>query len=197
MRPLVASRRIQPSLPATSNIPKMAQESKVWILSNPPEKEIQSDTFELKTIKLEELKEGEVLLQVIYLSNDPAQRGWIQKDVDPERLYVPPVGQGNVMRAGTVSKVIKSKSENLKEGDRKSVFLPLAICTSSSAAFSRIRTMWLEGIRCPQSKRRESPKAHPWCLAFYLRWRSRWSRIDCLLWLGRRLGVKERPEHRC
>jgi len=92
-------------------------ESKVWILNDPPEKEVQKDTFALKTRTLPELQNGQVLLKVIFLSNDPAQRGWIDKNIDPARLYVPPVKKGDVMRAGSVARVEKSRSPNVKEGD--------------------------------------------------------------------------------
>lgn len=54
----------------------------IWIVSNPPSAEIQSDTFTLETRDLPELKDGELLVQIEYISNDPAQRGWIQKDAD-------------------------------------------------------------------------------------------------------------------
>lgn len=58
-------------------------EQKVWILANPPAGKFEKDTFKLETRPLAELKDGEVLVKVEYLSNDPAQRGWMQKDVDP------------------------------------------------------------------------------------------------------------------
>ena len=48
-------------------------ESKVWILNDPPEKEVQKDTFALKTRTLPELQNGQVLLKVIFLSNDPVR----------------------------------------------------------------------------------------------------------------------------
>lgn len=51
-----------------------------------------------------------------YLSNDPAQRGWIQKDTDPERLYTEPVVQGDIMRAFGVCEVVSSNASNIKPG---------------------------------------------------------------------------------
>ena len=53
-------------------------QSKVWILNDPPEKEVQKDTFALKTRTLPELQDGQVLLKVIYLSNDPVSSLWIR-----------------------------------------------------------------------------------------------------------------------
>ena len=49
--------------------------------------------------------EGEVLVKVKYLSLDPAMRGWMNDG----RSYVPPVGIGEVMRAGGCGEVIASE----------------------------------------------------------------------------------------
>jgi NADPH-dependent curcumin reductase CurA len=55
--------------------------TRAWVLSNPPTDMPDENTFKLVEQKLEELKDGEVLVKTTYLSNDPAQRGWIEKDV--------------------------------------------------------------------------------------------------------------------
>ena len=57
--------------------------------------------------------DGEILLQVLYASVDPAMRGWIN-DV---RSYIPPVGIGEVMRAGTIAKVEASQHPDFAVGD--------------------------------------------------------------------------------
>lgn len=49
--------------------------------------------------------EGEMLVQVLYLSLDPAMRGWMNEG----RSYVPPVGLGEIMRAGALGQVIASR----------------------------------------------------------------------------------------
>ncbi|KIK68569.1 hypothetical protein GYMLUDRAFT_36029 [Collybiopsis luxurians FD-317 M1] len=72
-------------------------------------------TFALKEVDLPNLKEDQLLLQTIFLSNDPAQRGWIQKDQNAERGYAPPVLPGDRMRAIGIAKVVKSTSSSLKE----------------------------------------------------------------------------------
>ena len=59
---------------------------RVWILANPPLAAIEPDTFRLDTQPLPPVADGQLLIQVEYLSNDPAQRGWMQKDVDPVSL---------------------------------------------------------------------------------------------------------------
>ena len=48
------------------------------------------------------LEEGEVLIEQEYISLDPAMRGWMNET----RSYIPPVALEDVMRAGTVGKVI-------------------------------------------------------------------------------------------
>jgi NADPH-dependent curcumin reductase CurA len=57
--------------------------------------------------------EGEVLVKVLYLSLDPAMRGWMNEG----RSYIPPVKIGEVMRAGGVGRVIESKSPVHAVGD--------------------------------------------------------------------------------
>jgi NADPH-dependent curcumin reductase CurA len=54
-----------------------------------------------------------VLVKTLYLSLDPAMRGWMNEG----KSYVPPVQLGEVMRAGGVGKVIESKHPQFKAGD--------------------------------------------------------------------------------
>jgi NADPH-dependent curcumin reductase CurA len=101
----------------------MGQKTQQWILANPPEADPVIDgsdkaTFKLQTIELPALGANQVLLKVLYLSNDPAQRGWIQADMDPERLYTEPVKQGEVMRAFGVCEVVESTADDLKPGQK-------------------------------------------------------------------------------
>ena len=56
---------------------------------------------------------GEVLVKVLYLSLDPAMRGWMNEG----KSYVPPVGLGEVMRAGGAGRVIASNDPKLAVGD--------------------------------------------------------------------------------
>ncbi|CAI6337395.1 unnamed protein product [Periconia digitata] len=90
------------------------------ILANPPEASpvLSGDdaTFKMETVDLPEIAQGQVLIKTQYLSNDPAQRGWIQAGVDPERMYTRPVFKGEPMVTFAVSEVIESKSEKLKAG---------------------------------------------------------------------------------
>ncbi|MRX08888.1 zinc-binding dehydrogenase [Pseudoduganella sp. FT25W] len=62
---------------------------------------------------LRELADGEVRIKVLYLSLDPAMRGWMNEG----KSYIRPVAIGEVMRAGGVGVVVESKSPKYKAGD--------------------------------------------------------------------------------
>ena len=66
-----------------------------------------------KAPSLESVKVGEVFCKRLYLSLDPAMRGWMRN----MRSYVPPVKVGAVMRGSTVNEVVESKSDRFKRGD--------------------------------------------------------------------------------
>ncbi|GAB1646707.1 NADP-dependent oxidoreductase [Krasilnikovia sp. MM14-A1259] len=57
--------------------------------------------------------DGELLIQSIYLSLDPAMRGWMNEG----KSYIPPVGIGEVMRAGGVGRVVASRHPRFAVGD--------------------------------------------------------------------------------
>jgi NADPH-dependent curcumin reductase len=57
--------------------------------------------------------DGELLVKVLYLSLDPAMRGWMNE----VRSYIPPVGIGEVMRAGAIGEVIASRHPDFAIGD--------------------------------------------------------------------------------
>ena len=56
---------------------------------------------------------GGVLLKTLALSLDPAMRGWMNEG----KSYIPPVGLGEVMRAGGVGVVLASQHEGFRPGD--------------------------------------------------------------------------------
>ncbi|HIF84411.1 MAG TPA: NADP-dependent oxidoreductase [Flavobacteriaceae bacterium] len=71
------------------------------------------DTWELNEEILPSLNEGEILIENKYISLDPAMRGWINET----RSYIEPVKIGDVMRAGSIGKVIESNNPKFSEGD--------------------------------------------------------------------------------
>ena len=74
--------------------------------SRPMMDDVSSENFELVEEEVRDIEEGEILVKNLYLSFDPTQRGWLN-DVPS---YIPPVQIGEVMRAGSVGKVIESKN---------------------------------------------------------------------------------------
>lgn len=56
---------------------------------------------------------GEVLVKILYLSLDPAMRGWMNEG----RSYIEPVKIGDVMRAGAAGRVIASNNPSFAAGD--------------------------------------------------------------------------------
>ncbi|KAK3068953.1 quinone oxidoreductase [Teratosphaeriaceae sp. CCFEE 6253] len=92
-----------------------------WILANKATDlattEGDKPTFKLTETELPDLKDDELLIKPAYLSNDPAQRGWISTEANPERLYVPPVKEGEPMRARGLAEVIESKSSKWQKSD--------------------------------------------------------------------------------
>ncbi|MGH9682755.1 MAG: NADP-dependent oxidoreductase [Candidatus Acidiferrales bacterium] len=57
--------------------------------------------------------EGELLVKILYISLDPAMRGWMNEG----KSYVPPVGIGEVMRALALGRVIASKNSQFAVSD--------------------------------------------------------------------------------
>ena len=81
-------------------------------LAKRPEGLPKPETWTLEENNLREINEGEILIKNHFLSLDPAMRGWINSS----RSYIPPVQIGEVMRAGTVGEIIKSKNKNFELG---------------------------------------------------------------------------------
>ena len=93
-------------------------QTKQWLLNKRPSDiptygSGDNDDLKLVTVDLPTLNEDQVLLQAKYLSNDPAQRGWMD---DVERLYVEPVKLNTPMRARGLAEVVESKSDKFKPG---------------------------------------------------------------------------------
>ena len=83
------------------------------VLKKRPNPSVTEDLFELKTEELKELKDGEFLINVEYVSIDPAMRGWIS-DVGN---YSEPVAIDGTMRSLGVGKIISSKDKDFKENE--------------------------------------------------------------------------------
>ncbi|HUE24507.1 MAG TPA: NADP-dependent oxidoreductase [Bryobacteraceae bacterium] len=82
-------------------------------LTSRPVGMVQRSDFEFVTTTAGEPGSGEALVRVLYLSLDPAMRGWMNEG----RSYIAPVGLGEVMRAGGVGRVVASNDPSLAVGD--------------------------------------------------------------------------------
>lgn len=69
--------------------------------------------WSFNTEALREIADGEIIVQTIYLSLDPAMRGWMNEG----KSYIRPVAINEVMRAGGIGKVLASKSPKFAVGD--------------------------------------------------------------------------------
>ncbi len=77
---------------------------------------------------------GGVVVQVQMLSLDPAMRGWMNEG----RSYIPPVGIGEVMRAGGAGKVVASNNKGFTVGDHVAGGLGVQeYCVLDAAALKR------------------------------------------------------------
>ena len=88
------------------------------------------DDWEYFTEELGEPGEGQVLVEVAYISLDPAMRGWISE----MRSYIPPVEIGAVMRALGIGRVIASGHPDFAEGDTSAASSGCRSTRSSTAA---------------------------------------------------------------
>ncbi|KAJ3527941.1 hypothetical protein NM208_g10457 [Fusarium decemcellulare] len=95
--------------------------TKQWILSakpvGTPTTSGPNPTFTLQTVRLPPLSDDQILVKVLYFSNDAGIRTFIGCTVDDSRLYVPPVQVETPMRAGIIGEVLESKSSKFNPGD--------------------------------------------------------------------------------
>jgi len=92
----------------------MSTTTRQFKLAKRPMGMVKREDFEfVKAAPVPEPADGDVLVKVLYLSLDPAMRGWMNEG----KSYIPPVGIGEVMRAGGVGKVVASKDAKFAVGD--------------------------------------------------------------------------------
>jgi NADPH-dependent curcumin reductase CurA len=96
-----------------------------------PQAMVGREHFDYVEQPVPELEDGQVLVKVSYISLDPAMRGWMAEG----RSYIPPVEIGEVMRAGTVGRVVESRGQKLLAGDHVSGWLGVqeyAVCDENA-----------------------------------------------------------------
>ncbi|GAA2828550.1 NADP-dependent oxidoreductase [Kitasatospora sp. CM 4170] len=82
-------------------------------LARRPQGEIAAEDWEHATEAAAAPGEGQFAGRTRFVSLDPAMRGWL----DDRRSYLPPVGIGEVMRAGSVVEVTESNHPDFRIGD--------------------------------------------------------------------------------
>lgn len=83
------------------------------LLTSRPNGVPQPHDFSLDEAPVPEPGSGEILVRTIYLSVDPAQRGWASSEAN----YSTPVAIGAVMRALAVGVVLRSNDTSVREGE--------------------------------------------------------------------------------
>ena len=84
----------------------------VVLVKRPKGEPLESD-FEIVEKKLNTLKEGELLIKVLYLSLDPYMRSMM----NGVKTYIDPIEIGGLMYGESVGQIIASKSSKFKVGD--------------------------------------------------------------------------------
>lgn len=83
------------------------------VLARRPHGLVTEQDFRQEVVELPDPPPGEALVRNLYLSLDPAMRGWM----DEGDTYVPAIGIGEVVRCGGVGEVVVSNTEGLVSGD--------------------------------------------------------------------------------
>ena len=90
-----------------------AKINRQWRLAARPVGLIKESDFEWHEETIPTPGEGKILIRNIYLSLDPANRGWVSE----VKSYVPPVAIGEVMRGITIGVVEQSNHADFQAGD--------------------------------------------------------------------------------
>lgn len=92
----------------------MSAINRQWILKSRPAGSVSHDNFELVEAPMPEpdLAAGQILVRNLYLSFEPAMRGWMTD----EPSYMPPAPLGQPMRSIAVAQVVHSQNPDYPEG---------------------------------------------------------------------------------
>ena len=112
--------------------------------------------WEQTSAAVRDIADGEIVVKALYLSLDPAMRGWMNE----AKSYIRPVAIGEVMRAGGVGVVVASKSDLFAVVDAVSGGIGVqaywtGAARDKSAAFFKIDprmaplTTWLNTLGMP------------------------------------------------
>jgi len=91
----------------------MSDSNRQWLLASRPTGMVTEANFEFCESPIPEPGEGEVLIRNLYISFDPAMRGWMED----RESYLPPVAVGEPMRAGCIGQIVESRNPDFQRGD--------------------------------------------------------------------------------
>lgn len=91
----------------------MSTVNKQWLLTARPRGWVEESNFRLVESALPSLEDGQLLVQVHYLSLDPYMRGRMEET----KSYAPSQPLGAVMIGGTVGAVVESRNSRYQPGD--------------------------------------------------------------------------------
>jgi NADPH-dependent curcumin reductase CurA len=91
----------------------MSTRNKQWLLASRPNGPVDESNFSLVETVTPALQEGQLLVQIHYLSLDPYMRG----RMDATKSYAPSQPLGAVMIGGTIGAVIESRNPRYLPGD--------------------------------------------------------------------------------
>src|SRR6266700_4988522 len=107
------------------------------ILRTRPKGLIAPGDLQLAEPPLPELKDGQAVARVKYLSIDPTMRVWMAAD-----SYLPAVAIGEVMRAFGFAEIVESRHPDYKKGDRVTGFTGLqdyvVVDASAKQSFQKV-----------------------------------------------------------
>jgi NADPH-dependent curcumin reductase CurA len=92
----------------------MTKTNRQWLINGRPlGRPLKDEDFKLVEAPIPSLADGEVLVKVLYLGFDPAQKGWMENIGG----YVAPTEIGEVMRGSGVGVVEESRAPGFAKGD--------------------------------------------------------------------------------
>lgn len=89
-----------------------APKNRRWRVAAMPTEHLETSHFELETVDLPDVPEGQVLCRVLWISIDAAQRTWLQG-----ATYRSAVEVGDTIPAFAIGQVVESRSEDFAAGD--------------------------------------------------------------------------------
>lgn len=90
----------------------MGDINRQFLLAARPQGMVKESDFEYRETSVPEPEDGQVLVRTEYISLDPSMRGQMENRAD----YVAPLQIGDVMRAGAVGRVVRSRNTAFPEG---------------------------------------------------------------------------------